>query len=246
MSVETITVGTVKARASHILTGLATYSTAFGTELSAAVHAALRDFVLRARPQDFRVFATITTVAGTAEYGLDDEFIELIEPGVSFAASDYRTLLPLSAQEYSLFQLQRNRTNGDPTHYFISRRHTDGKVMMWLYPTPSSTRTINYFFLTLPDTLLGVSDSTVVDQKLAPEYQHLLTWGTVAQFPRYLSTNPDLQFYWNKWEQGIKEAREHSDRVAGRVHQRLPYTGRNLLPGRYYPFQGNPTAPVSF
>lgn len=246
MAVETITLGTVKARASAILSGLAAYTTLFGTELTAAVHNALRDFVLRVRPLDFRAVKQITTVIGQAEYALDDAFMEIIEPGVAFAASDYRTLHPLSEQEYAGYQLQRNTANGEPLYYFVSRRHTDGKSQLILHPTPSTVRTINYFCLLHPTSLLATADSATIDQRLAPEYQHLLTWGTVAQFPRYLATNPDLQFYWGKWEQGIKEAREHSDRIVGRAHQRAAYGGRDNIRGRYYPFAGNPSAPVSF
>lgn len=246
MAVETITLGTVKARASHILTGLAAYSTAFGTELTAAAQAALREFVLRARPMDFRGNKTISVVAGTSEYSLDDKFMEIIDPGVTFAAADFRTLFPLSEQEYAGWQCQRHTAQGEPTHYWIDRRHTDGAARIKLFPTPSANRTINYYCLLHPDTLLGASDGSSLDVKLAPEYHHLIPWGMVAQFPRYLATNPDLQFYWNKWEEGIKLARENSERIAGRVRQRTPYRMPRGFNAPYYPFSNNPSAPVTF
>lgn len=230
MSVETITLGTLTQQVLYVLMNdtSTTADTTLTSQVRWALHCALRDYVSITEHQAFRTDATIATSNGVAEYALADDFLVLLEPGPSFAASDFRTLQYLTEQDYRAFELAKSQAAGDPTHYMIRNRSSaTGAAPIKLWPTPTSVRTINYHYLAIPTKLYDGSDATVIDKRLPANQHHVLVWGAVSYMPRFLNSQGDLTFYIQKWNEALSVGRSKTPQVVGQVYQKMPYNGGN-------------------
>lgn len=230
MAVETITLGTLSQQVLYVLVNdpSTTLDTTLTAQVRWALHCALRDYVSITEHQSFRTDATLVTANGTAEYALADDFLVMLEPGPNFAASDYRTLQYLTEQDFRAFELAKSQATGDPTHYMIRNRSSStGAATIKLWPTPDSTRTINYHYLAIPAKLYDGTDATVIDKRLPANQHHVLVWGAVSYMPRFLNSNGDLTFYIQKWNEALSIGRSKSPQVVGQVYQKMPYLGSN-------------------
>lgn len=236
MAVETITLGTITERVLQIIVNRSstTADTNLTSEVRWAIHIALRDFVALVQPDAFRRDGVITTASGAATYSLPDDFMQVIEPGVSFATTDFRTLVRFSEMDFRALEIQRAQATGDPTHYLLRfRDDATGQAQITFWPTPTSIRNITVHYLILPTKLYDGVDATIIHKRLPPECHHALIFGACYNLRRYLSA-ADFQDYEARWGREIERAKANNPPVIGIMHQRLPYGGPAGV-GRYYP-----------
>ena len=246
MPVETITLGWLKGRVLHILTNQAALGANpdLEVEVAWALHTALREFVSFTELMAFRrdAILIIGTFANEVDYQLAPDWIRMIEPGIRFSESDYRTVFYMTEQDWLHYGLDHSQETGDPTHYVLrNRRENTGDQQIRFYPRMTTPRTLTYHYLSLPLKLYDKPDATSIDIRLPPDHHHALVWGAVAQFGRYLNSSPELQIYVDKWEKAKQKAKETAPAV-GQSHIRQPWTGPRGV-GRGYPFSSLPIGP---
>lgn len=241
MAVETITLGELSKQVLMVIANAesTTADAAMTRQVRWAIHSALREFVSRVQPVDFRDDKDITVIAATKDYSLDDSFMQMIEPGVYFTAADYRTLEYKTEQAFRAERLEASPNSSDPWFYLLRKRDsTTGAQQLRLWPTPSANRTIRYHFVALSAKLYDGTDVTVIDPRLRPDFHQYLIDGAVYWLRRYLNVGGDWQPYHQAWERAIEAARKMQPAVVGQTYQVAPYGGQS---GRY-PTMGTITA----
>jgi hypothetical protein len=226
MAIESITLGTLTNRISFLLTNSASPDTDRVPEYRWAVHTALRELVSRAELTAFRVDSSFATANGTADYYLADDFCRMLEPGVYFAAADYRTLYEMTEMEFRSYELERTQQTGDPRNYLLRERNAStGLMQVRLWPTPTSVRTIKYHYLTYPAKVYDGNDATIIDKRLPAEYHHHLLDGAMYYFTREMNTVSEYEVFARRWEQCIAEAKAKNTPTISRAQSRVPYQG---------------------
>ena len=240
MAFETITVGTLRTQLARKLCNSDTLDTALTTEVTFAIQAAYRDLVRESRAARFMTAAgtPFTLVTDTATYGLDDDVFMIVEESMRITSSPYTTLQPMLRQEYDAFQGAAITTTGTPARYMIvGASSTTGKLQVTLVPTPGAGvngKTVSYFKVPTPPTLLGGSDSDTLDKRLPPDWHHFLVVGALRWMPAYLSREEQVQFE-RMWQQYLESARRTAWPVVGQSEQRERYMagGYNRLYDRW-------------
>lgn len=233
MSVETITLGTLSKQVLMVIANSENTSlnAALTRNVRWALHKAMRDWVSTVRPSDFRSFADISVVAGTTDYALDDTFMQMIDPGVAFTTSDYRTLQYITEQAFLEQRLGASQGRGEPYLYMLPQRSiTTGAAQIRFWPTPSTTRTIRCYFLSLPGKLYDGNDYTVVDRRLNPSYHPHLVDGAIYELRRYLNVGGDWEPYRAAWMKAVEDARRNEPPVTGQTYQIGRYGGGPFRP----------------
>lgn len=229
MPSEVVTLGDLTEQVSLIITNAITTDSQITSQIHLALHAALRDFVRISEPLSFRTDIDFDITAGTSTYTVNGSICKIIDPGVTFVTSDYRTLAYANEQTIKSQEWDRWQRTGEPQWYVIRNRDPYvGDLNLRLYPTPTTDRTLRVHVLTLPLKLWpNVSSSQVVDPRLPPEFHHCLIAGAITNLPRYLNSQLDLAAYAAKWQQYIEQAKDYQIPVTGQAYQRDAY---KLLP----------------
>lgn len=228
MTIETMTIDTLVFRVYFAISNVSTSTIAnvdpnLKSEIKWALHCALRELVERTEHHGFRARGSISVTAGTAQWALPDDFHRIIEEGVKFAASDYRTLEYISEQEWDARMLDSDTSQAEPVLYTLTGRKTsNGTAQIKFYPTPSTSRTITVNYLTIPLKVYDLNDGNSLDTRIPPEYHHILVAGALKHLPAYAK---DLWPIWKgQWDEYVQEARKKSVPVTGQSYQRELYT----------------------
>lgn len=195
------------------------------SQIDLSIHGALRDLVRLSEMQAFRMDGDIAITSGNRDYVLPADLMKIIEPGISFVTSDFRTLRYTTEQHVRTYGWERNQRSGLPEFYVLrGRKQYLGDWNIRLYPTPSDNRTIRVHYLALPDPLwAGRDESTVLDPRLPAEFSHAVVYGAVTHLPRYLNAQIDLAYYQGLWSQYIEDAKQYSVPVSGQSYQKVGY-----------------------
>lgn len=200
------------------------------TEIKWACHCALRELIERTEHSGFRVRYAVGVSAGVQAYSLPDDFHRMIEEGVKFGASDFRTLEYISEQDWDAKMLDANTTQTDPYLYtLIGRKSTTGAAQIKFWPIPGSTRQIVVNYLAFPISIYALTNGLALDARIPPEYHHILVQGALRHLPRYISDS-DWQKANTLWEVYVAEARKKSVQVTGQTYQKELYSpGLNAI-----------------
>ena len=203
---------------------IADVPTGWVTEIKWALHCALRELIERTEHSGFRTRATITLAPSTTTYALADDFHRMIEEGVKFIASDYRTLQYISEQDWDAKMLDANTTTSDPWLYtLLGRKTTTAVAQIKFWPTPSTARGVSVHYLAFPLKMYDLANGAAVDTRIPPEYFHILVQGALRHLPRYIS-DADWQKSHALWEVYVAEARKKAVQVTGQTYQKELYT----------------------
>jgi len=223
------TVGALVADVAEIVANTASPQTSYANQIKAALNAALMDLA-KTRPSWLhREAATpITTVIGTKDYDLADDFFMMID-----TAGVWCNVTPFDSLEYMTMQdwidgrcNDTNRTADPSTHYLLPHSNpSTGAQVLRLWPIPSAVRVYNYRYIATPATIDGASDSTNIDVRMPPSMHHALVWGAVANLPGLMADPTRLSLYESKWRAALSDAKAASNRIVGAVRQRRRYGG---------------------
>jgi hypothetical protein len=194
------------------------------TEIKWALHCALREIIERTEHAAFRTRAVVNLAAATTTYPLPDDFHRMIEEGVKFGTTDFRTLEYISEQDWDAKMLDANTTQTDPWLYTVlGRKSTTGAAQIKFWPTPGSIRQVSVHYLAFPIKVHDMVNGTSIDARIPPEYHHILVTGALRHLPRYISDS-DWQKANGLWEVYVAEARKKSVQVTGQTYQKELYS----------------------
>lgn len=248
MAADPYEVDVVIDRALHILTGKAGPDDNLDREARWALQTAQLVLSNEVNPHSFRDTFSVSTTSGTSTYNLPDDFHQIVDGTVKFAASDFRTLKSISIQLYNQLELDANEADGDPTHYMVLNKDKGtGSWRIFFYPTPDSTRTITGTYRSLPEPVWNSNRGSKqpIDRRFREEFIPLLVSGMIAcgHFTRYLNAT-DLAYHTSVWEKALAAHRKNDTPIAGVVETRQT-TGISYLrgiPGGVWPAHWGPPA----
>lgn len=196
---------------SRISARLGLDTTAAGSEatlLDSFVNDGYEDFLQRTACWIER--STLTTTAGSADYDMDQDIMQIVE--LSILDSDGDTTLPARMSPQDIMELRRGSSDQDSP----SRRYAvQGHNMLMLWPTPTTADTITIYYVPRPATLSVSSDTASL---VPPQYHRALEFYAAAQLADYDDDQSSGmgQSYLAQYEALVVRARREAMRMGGR------------------------------
>lgn len=213
MAVERYTLGFLKQRLSFAFTNLATVPTVLSTEFAHALNIGIRMLVATADSPAFRATGSFSTVIGTSDYSLPEDFVRMIDPGVRINQSPYYRILPIEQQA-----IDANPSTTDfgarqlrPLWYsLLERDSSDGCWMLRMHPIPDAVYPISFRYFSYPQPLTELADTDEIDARFPVEGIQGLIASAALQFPQYLGRDQVELYLMQKAdaERALRRARE--------------------------------------
>lgn len=202
-----LTLANIRSRVTARLGLDSTSSGSEATLLDAYVNDAYEDFLVRTGCWIER--STMTTTAGTADYDMDQDIMQIVEMYVTDGTDDV-----LMSRHTPLDILEYRRASSDqdsPSRRFATQGHN----MLMLYPTPDSTDTITVYYVPRPSTL---SASTDTASMIPPQYQKALEFYALAEMADVDDDQSSAmgQSYRARYEELVVRAKREATRMGTR------------------------------
>lgn len=194
------------------------------TLLDAYINDAYEDFLQRTACWIER--STMTTTAGTADYDMDQDIMQIIElyvTGTDSLETQMARVTPVDILEF-------RRTSSDTDS--PSRRYaTQGHNMLMLWPTPSDADTLTVYYVPRPSTMSASTDSASL---IPPQYHKALEFYALAEMADYDDDQSSAmgQSYRARYEQMVVACRREATRMGSR---RLAPARVGKRASRYWP-----------
>lgn len=180
------TLGYLKGRMAFRLTNTSTVPTQLAADIAHALDVALREFVLEVDVPAFRKDSSFSTIAGQADYSLDEDFVRMIEPSMRVEVSPYYPVTAWTEQEGHRYTTP-DLTRGRPRKYSVlGRDETDGNFLLRLRPTPDIVYPITFRYYSYPQSLESATDDTELDYRFPSECVEGLLAKALLNFPSYV------------------------------------------------------------
>lgn len=232
MSAEPMPVDTVVKRVMFMLANGPEIDPNLDPEVRWAIDATIKDMVTKTQFSAFKKDKTFSTLSGTSTYSFEDDFVQILSYGMSYTATPFTQLCRISQRDWMNGMFGQSDLTGDPAYFFITTKEkSDGVWRFRLFPEPTSIISIQYTYLSMPDsvwnTVAGGSDQ-VIDPRFPSQFFQALVYGSAAKFPQFLDTMT-IQKHQMEYENAIKVMCNKSEPETGVVMQKEMYQGRGWL-----------------
>ncbi len=200
---------------SRVSSRLGLDTTASGSEatlLDAYVNDGYEDFLQRTACWIER--STVTTTAGTADYDMDQDIMQIVELYLTASGASESTLM----QRVSPVEILDYRRASSDAESPSRRYATQGHNMLMLWPTPDAVDTLTIYYVPRPSTM---SASTDTPSLVPPQYHRALEFYALAEMADYDDDQSSAmgESYLARYEQLVVRCRAEASRMGSR---RLP------------------------
>lgn len=214
------TLSTFRTEIASVL-GLDTSNAAELALIDSFVNEACTDILYRTSCK--AVSGTISVSAGTTDYTLDTAVLSIFDMTMTSDSQDYRMERVPMAEILRLRVAQAAQTS--PARLYA----TAGSNLLLIYPTPSVSGTITYYYVPRPATLSATADTP---SEIPSEWHWLVVQRSLWRGADYDddSSSQMGQNYLQMYERGIAEMRRSVSRKGGhRMAAVLPGRRKRLL-----------------
>lgn len=207
-----LTLANIRSRVTARLGLDSTSSGSEATLLDSYVNDGYEDFLQRTACWVER--STMTTTAGTADYDMDQDIMQIVEMYAT-GASDGEDVSMERVSPIRILEARRfSDVSAAPARWFATQGHN----MLMLWPTPDAVDTLTVYYVPRPSTLSASTDSASL---IPPQYAKALEFYALAEMADYDDDQSSAmgQSYRARYEELVVRARREASRMGTR---RLP------------------------